>query len=800
MNYYRVHMLYFAVTIFTASGILYGARGNTNMRYIDCLYMATSAMTVTGLVTVPVSQMTLGQQVVLFILMVMGNLMLNSLFMVLVRRRFFRTKIDTVFQRSATIRARMHDIEEQNRRQREADAEKVRRFLGLGKDELEKGVDGPLVDRSPALESTNTCGGHQRQRLHVGMVHRTDEPARQVNPTGHATTMVSYERRKDMDGAHQHSQTDTAQCEDGISADQQAEKMPANDSVPRHRPPPLEHLCNTNSGKAAHRVQTVSYADPPTSCTLPVEGLRARRVPTVGTRESLTRDERTGASRAPYAALTRTMTLNKTKGLGGLPSPIDCVFILLDALHLTHHFQVPRTATLASTYADREPTAEQESGVVRSAPYLSFDAQVTGNSHFPHLTRLQRAELGGVEYRAINVLCWLIPLYWLGWTLLAIVVCTPYMASNSALGFRRALGEQPKAPRNAEWYSIFNTVSAITNTGMSLADGSFEGGLSNAYLLMIFVGGLVLVGNTMYPVLLRLSIWVLSKTVSKQSPLYESLRFLLDHPRRCFVYLFPSGSTWILLGTVVVLNVIDWFFLMILDLGKRHQSLSTGTWVFDALFQAVAVRTAGFQTFSILNLAPAEQMLQVFMMYLSAYPVTMAVRTTNVYEEGSLGLYDDEPRDEASGEQGSTNVWGRFLSEQVRRQLAFDLWWIALAVWTVLIAEQGKVENTTKYPNLSVFTVLYEVISAYGTVGLSVGAQYSNTSLSGDFGVVSKLIMIAVMFRGRHRGLPSAIDRAILLPSEVHVLDRTHDARLSVSRTGTADAEAERRDDDGDDT
>lgn len=784
----RVHMFYFAVTILAASGILYGARGNTDMRYIDCLYMATSAMTVTGLVTVPVSQMTLGQQVVLFILMIMGNLMLNSLFMVLARRRFFRSKIDTVFQRSATVRARMHDIEEQNRRQRVTDTEKVRRFLGLGKDEPAK---VPFAVQSPASDSIQARGEQRRQRLHAGMVHRTDEPARQVNPTGHATTMVSYERMVDTDDPHQGSQADV-HYENDAFGDQQADEMHANASVPRRMPPP-EHLGNADAGKKPQRVQTVSYADPLTSRTVPVEGLRARRVATVGTRESLARDDQTGASSGPYAALTRTLSQNKIKGLGGLPSPIECAFILLDALHLTHHFRVPRTATMASTYADVEPTTEGGGSAVRPAPYLSFDAQVTGNSHFPHLTHLQRAELGGVEYRAIQVLCWLIPLFWLGWTLLAIVVCTPYMASDSALGYRQVLGEQPKPPRNAKWYSIFNVVSAITNTGMSLADGSFEGGLTNAYLLMIFVGGLVLVGNTMYPVLLRLNIWMLSKAVSQRSPLYESLRFLLDHPRRCFVYLFPSGSTWVLLGTVVVLNVVDWFFLLILDLGKRHASLSTGTWVFDALFQAVAVRTAGFQTFSILSLAPAEQMLQVFMMYLSAYPITMAVRTTNVYEEGSLGLYDDELRDEASGAQSSTNVWGRFLSEQVRRQLAFDLWWIALAVWTVLIAEQSKVENTTKYPNLSVFTVLYEVISAYGTVGLSVGAQYSNTSLSGDFGVVSKLIMIAVMFRGRHRGLPSAIDRAILLPSEVQALDRTHDAHIGVSRTGTAEAPAELR-------
>jgi hypothetical protein len=38
--------------------------------------------------------------------------------------------------------------------------------------------------------------------------------------------------------------------------------------------------------------------------------------------------------------------------------------------------------------------------------------------------------------------------------------------------------------------------------------------------------------------------------------------------------------------------------------------------------------------------------------------------------------------------------------------------------------------------------------------------------MSGAFSPLSKLIIIAVMIRGRHRGLPVAIDRAIVLPQE----------------------------------
>jgi hypothetical protein len=51
-------------------------------------------------------------------------------------------------------------------------------------------------------------------------------------------------------------------------------------------------------------------------------------------------------------------------------------------------------------------------------------------------------------------------------------------------------------------------------------------------------------------------------------------------------------------------------------------------------------------------------------------------------------------------------------------------------------------------------------------VGLSLGFPGTNTSFCAQFKTLSKLIIIAMMLRGRHRGLPYALDRAVLLPGE----------------------------------
>lgn len=58
------------------------------------------------------------------------------------------------------------------------------------------------------------------------------------------------------------------------------------------------------------------------------------------------------------------------------------------------------------------------------------------------------------------------------------------------------------------------------------------------------------------------------------------------------------------------------------------------------------------------------------------------------------------------------------------------------------------------------YIVVFELVSAFGGIGLSLGLPSDNFSFSGAFGPLSKLIVIVIMLRGRHRGLPVAVDRA----------------------------------------
>lgn len=179
-------------------------------------------------------------------------------------------------------------------------------------------------------------------------------------------------------------------------------------------------------------------------------------------------------------------------------------------------------------------------------------------------------------------------------------------------------------------------------------------------------------------------------------------------------------------------------------------------------------------------------------MYISVYPVVITMRHSNVYEERSLGIYADDPSvntdDETYSESSSpptpkSPASGRlyFIRHQLRAQMAFDLWWIALAVIIICIVEAGQF---TRDPvTYSAFNIIFETVSAYGCVGISTGLPDQLYSFSGGWHTFSKLVLCAVMIRGRHRALPVAIDKAIMLPSEKLAKAEEEDALIRIERT-----------------
>ena len=192
------------------------------------------------------------------------------------------------------------------------------------------------------------------------------------------------------------------------------------------------------------------------------------------------------------------------------------------------------------------------------------------------------------------------------------------------------------------------------------------------------------------------------------------------------------------------------------------------------------------------------------MMYISVYPVVISMRNSNVYEERSLGIFANEAEDDTNSFHMVSNVLdvfrratsatstperedrAYFVRQQLRAQLAHDAWWIALAVFVIMIIEGSQFESDPAA--FSVFNIIFEVVSGYGTVGISVGVPDQAYSFCGSWHALSKLVLVAVMVRGRHRGLPVAIDRAVSLPSVRLDEEEEEDGRARADRAGGVEA------------
>lgn len=433
-------------------------------------------------------------------------------------------------------------------------------------------------------------------------------------------------------------------------------------------------------------------------------------------------------------------------------------------LHLS---EVPgtlgRTFSTLTTVRSRERPGDP-------MPYLSWQATTGRNSAFLGLTEEQREELGGIEYRALKTLAKVLILYFLGFHIFGVVIFLPWIVRTNPWK-----AQVLSYAQNPSWWAIFTTASLFNDLGLTLTPNSMYD-FKTSVLVMLLGTFLIIIGNTGFPVMLRFVIWVGSKLAPYGSGTWEELRFLLDHPRRCFTLLFPSKATWWLFWILVLLNGIDLVFYIILDLHDPTVTDVAGGYRFlDGLFQAASTRTAGFACVNIANLHPAIQVSYMVMMYISVFPIAISIRRTNVYEEKSLGMWGGE---EDAGD-GDTDP--SYVGQHLRRQLSFDLWYIFLGFFLIAIIEGDRLANS-KDTAFTMFSVLFEIVSAYGTVGLSLGYTGIDASFSTEFRPLSKLIVCAMMIRGRHRGLPYALDRAILLPSEKLQKKESEDANRRARR------------------
>ncbi|KAL5317590.1 hypothetical protein ACEPPN_014686 [Leptodophora sp. 'Broadleaf-Isolate-01'] len=735
---------FIAVHSFASSLILYIGGG---IEYVDALFFGSGAVTQSGLNTIDVNALNTLQQAVLYLFPLITTPIFINTVVVLVRIYWFEQRFRNIVRDSkidkrsktkdeARVHGREtvtpdgtvhdHDVEQQipmARGSLMSSSQIVDDQKGEHSDSFYSPVTstgGTATSSVKSQKSLETSGAgigpsnneDNRIRQHIAFVER------QRSPREEETLRIPGPRDFDR-GVKPHT------------------LQPPQEKKGRLDPEPLIELdlLPSNSKKEATNAAFSKVIEQDDLCNADdeVNELKIKRAITFDMQ-----NERNTSARETVPTESGVKRASTTGDLSKKPTASTPVPGLLRRIRSGH--QLSRSASRASS-------------VDNALPYLSYAPTVGRNSTFVNLTQEQREELGGIEYRALKTLAIILISYYVGFHVLAWVCFLPWIMENSKYG-SVVTSQHIGRP----WWAFFTSSSLFNDVGFTLTPDSMIS-FQTAVFPLVFGSFLIVIGNTGFPCMLRFIIWLSSKMIPVDGRLYEELRFLLDHPRRCFTLLFPSKATWWLFWTLMIFNGVDLLFFIILDLNDDTvMSLSPGIRVLAGWFQATSTRTAGFAVVNLAELRPAIQVSYLIMMYISVFPVAMSVRRTNVFEERSLGIWG----------RSNTNADTppSYVGAHLRRQLSFDMWYIFLGLFIIAIAEGKRLEDTQE-DAFTGFSLLFEIVSAYGTVGLSLGHPEVATSLSGKFTVVSKLVIIAMQVRGRHRGLPYKLDRAILLPGDM---------------------------------
>jgi len=254
------------------------------------------------------------------------------------------------------------------------------------------------------------------------------------------------------------------------------------------------------------------------------------------------------------------------------------------------------------------------------------------------------------------------------------------------------------------WFGLFHSVSAFNNAGFDLF-GDFRSLTAYAGdpVVVLSITTLIILGGIGFSVVMNVS-----RRREKRLSLHSRLAL-----------------------TVTALLIGSGFFLfLLLEWSNVLRTLPLSGKLLAAYFQSVTPRTAGYNTVDIAGLRSATQFLLIILMFIGASPGSTGggIKTT------TFGLLLVAAWSLARGREEPEVMRRRILPEQVYKALAVTLLAMSLVTTVTLV-----LSITEKADFLS---ILFETVSAFGTVGLSMGLTPHLTSLG-------RMLIILTMFAGR---------------------------------------------------
>ena len=264
----------------------------------------------------------------------------------------------------------------------------------------------------------------------------------------------------------------------------------------------------------------------------------------------------------------------------------------------------------------------------------------------------------------------------------------------------------PKALFN----SIFHSVSAFCNAGLSLFSDSFVSYRGNAWInitliLLIVLGGLGFL------------------------VLQEMKEIFTGRFRRRKIK--TSLHTKLVITLTSVLIVFSFVLFLVMEWNQSLKTFTVKEKVFSSLFQVITPRTTGFNTMNLNSLSFAAVFLLTVLMFVGASPGS----TGGGIKTSTIGVIFAFLKSRIAARE-SVNIFYRSLS--------LDLVTRAFMVVTLsicIICLSSFILFLTQ-PAASMSEVMFEAFSAFGTVGLSLG-------MTMKLNTVGKIVIILTMYIGR---------------------------------------------------
>jgi trk system potassium uptake protein TrkH len=268
-------------------------------------------------------------------------------------------------------------------------------------------------------------------------------------------------------------------------------------------------------------------------------------------------------------------------------------------------------------------------------------------------------------------------------------------------------------PASEAWFNaVFHAVSAFCNAGFSTFSTSLERWVGDP-VVNVVIALLIIVGGIGFTV--AASLWGLFRR-----PLHPVLWW--RHERT---------HTRLVLTTTAVLVVAGAMAFFYFDYDSSLSGLPMGQKLLSAFFQSVTARTAGFDTVSMSAVAPVTATVLMVLMFIGGSPGGTAggIKTTTI---AILALTF---RSLSRGRRDVEVFSRRVPDETLLKAIAVTLLGGALLAvcFMLLLVIQ---------PGMNYLDLMFEAVSAFGTVGLSRGVTAALTP-------PGRLIIILLMFVGR---------------------------------------------------